>query len=188
MINGYIFILCCLIIVMGCSPNSDITDPAIKGKVADIKLTSPAFKNGSSIPAKYTADGDDISPALAWTDVPKEAKTLALICDDPDAPGGAWVHWVMYNIPPAASGLPEAVPVQEVLENGAQQGLSDFKRPGYGGPAPPSGTHRYFFKLYALDTVLQLDPKTTTKDILVKAMEGHIIGKGQLMGTYKTKR
>lgn len=187
MITKNIFILCCLIVVIGCSPHSDVTDPAVKGDEAVIKLTSPVLKDGGAIPAKYTADGQDVSPALAWADVPKETKTLVLICDDPDAPGGTWVHWVVYNIPVTVSGLPEGVPNQAVLDNGAQQGKSDFKRPGYGGPAPPSGTHRYFFKLYALDTALKLEPKTATKDVLVNAMSGHIIGNGQLMGTYRSK-
>lgn len=193
MFNGNILILCCSILaisvsLIGYSCNSDVPDPAIKGNVATIKLISPAFNEGRAIPAKYTADGQDTSPALAWSDVPAGAKTLALICDDPDAPVGTWVHWVVYNIPVTVSGLPEGVPKQEVLDNGAQQGISDFKRPGYGGPAPPSGTHRYLFKLYALDTVLQLEPKTTTKDVLINAMQGHIIGKGQLIGKYQSKR
>ena len=186
-------VFCCSILailfsLIGYSCSNDIADPAVKGDEAVIKLTSTAFKDGGAIPAKYTADGQDISPALAWTDIPAGAQTLALICDDPDAPGGTWVHWVVYNIPVTVSGLPEGVPVQEVLDNGAQQGKSDFKRPGYGGPAPPAGTHRYFFKLYALDTALKLEPKTATKDVLVNAMAGHIIGKGQLMGTYRSNR
>ena len=191
----FIFILTIVFTFLGYSCNNDVPDPAVKGNEAVIKLTSTAFNEGSAIPAKYTADGQDISPALAWTDIPAGAKTLALICDDPDAPGDTWVHWVVYNIPVTVSGLPEGFSKQEVLDNSAQQavpagrqGMSDFKRPGYGGPAPPSGTHRYFFKLYALDTALQLEPKTTTKDVLVNAMQGHIIGKGQLMGTYQSKR
>ena len=186
MFETNILFLVYISMIIGCSRN-DVADPAVKGTEAVMKLTSTAFKDGGAIPAKYTADGDDIAPALAWADVPKEAKTLALICDDPDAPGGTWVHWVMYNIPAAVSGLPEGIPVQEVLDNGARQGISDFKRPAYGGPAPPSGTHRYFFKLYALDTALKLEPKAVTKDVLVNAMAGHIIGKGQLMGTYRSK-
>jgi Raf kinase inhibitor-like YbhB/YbcL family protein len=188
-----ILVVCCSILatsfsLIGYSCNSDVPDPAIKGNVAIMKLISSAFNEGRSIPAKYTADGQDTSPALAWSDVPAGAKTLVLICDDPDAPGGTWVHWVVYNIPITVFGLPESVPNQEVLDNGAQQGMSDFKRPGYGGPAPPSGTHRYFFKLYALDIALQLEPKTTTKDVLINAMQGHIIGKGQLIGRYQSKR
>lgn len=186
-------VFCCSILaisfsLIGYSCSNDVADPAIKGAVVSIKLTSTAFKDGGAIPAKYTADGQDTSPALAWSDVPAGAKTLALICDDPDAPGGTWVHWVVYNIPAAVSGLPEGIPNQEALDNGAQQGISDFKRPGYGGPAPPSGTHRYFFKLYALDTSLKLEPKTVTKDVLINAMQGHIIGKGQLMGKYQSAR
>ncbi|MBI5778185.1 MAG: YbhB/YbcL family Raf kinase inhibitor-like protein [Planctomycetes bacterium] len=186
MFETNILLLICISLIIGCSRN-DVADPAVKGNEAVIKLTSPAFRDGGAIPAKYTADGQDISPALAWVDVPTGTKTFVLVCDDPDAPGGTWVHWLMYNIPVTVSGLPDGVPVQEVLDNGAQQGKSDFKRPAYGGPAPPSGTHRYFFKLYALDSALQLEPKTTTKDVLVNAMAGHIIGKGQLMGTYRSK-
>jgi len=200
MLNRNILILCCSVLaipfsLIGYSCNNDVIDPAIKDNVAIIKLTSTAFKNGKAIPVKYTADGQDTSPALAWTDFPAGTKTFALICDDPDAPGDTWVHWVVYNIPATVSELPEGVPNQKVLDNGpselpfgrsgAQQGMSDFKRPGYGGPAPPSGTHRYFFKLYALDTTLQLEPKTTTKNVLINAMQGHIIGKGQLIGTYR---
>jgi hypothetical protein len=149
-----------------------------------IQITSPAFKEGAMIPAKYTADGLDISPPLQWQGVPKGAAGIALINDDPDAPMGTWVHWVLYNLPPDTNSLPEGVPCDDTLENGAMQGRTDFGSTGYGGPAPPSGTHRYYFKLYALDTMLQLPPGAT-KAQLEKAMKNHILAQATLMGKYK---
>jgi len=150
-----------------------------------IRLFSTAFKNGAEIPSRYTGDGRDVSPPLKWENLPEGTESLALICDDPDAPVGTWVHWVIYGIPPDTKELPEAVPPKKVLKSGAKQGLNDFRRIGYGGPAPPPGRpHRYFFKLYALDTELDLKPGATKKDLL-RAMEGHILAQGQLMGTYK---
>lgn len=150
----------------------------------DIKITSTAFEEGGMIPRKYTCDGADVSPPLAWTGVPEGAKTISLISDDPDAPMGTWVHWVLFNLPAAEKGLPEAVPPDKELKNGAKQGRNDFRRIGYGGPCPPGGTHRYFFKLYALDAILNL-PAGATKAELLKAMEGHILAHGQLMGKYR---
>jgi len=149
----------------------------------EIKLRSPAFKEGEMIPKKYTCDGEDISPPLFWEGIPEEAKSLALICDDPDAPMGTWVHWVIFNIPPAEKGLPENVPPRKILKNGAVQGKTDFGRVGYGGPCPPGGIHRYFFKIYALDERISLEPGATKKKLL-KAMEGHILAEGKLMGKY----
>ena len=149
-----------------------------------LKITSQAFEEGGMIPKKYTCDGEDISLPLKWDSVPKDTKSLALINDDPDAPMGIWVHWVIFNIPPNVTELPEDVPSKEVLDNGAKQGTTDFGRVGYGGPCPPSGTHRYYFKLYALDTELNLKPGIT-KQQLLKAMEGHILAEAQLMGKYK---
>ncbi len=152
-----------------------------------LSVTSPAFEHGGKIPPQYTADGADISPPLQWQGVPSEARSLALICDDPDAPMGTWVHWLVWNIPPDSTGLPEGVPAEMTLEDGARQGKTDFGRVGYGGPAPPSGTHRYYFKVYALDTMLNL-PAGATKPQLEKAMQGHIIAQGELMGTYSRSR
>jgi Raf kinase inhibitor-like YbhB/YbcL family protein len=150
-----------------------------------IQLTSTAFTEGQPIPKKYTCEGPDVSPALSWKGAPEGAKSFALICDDPDAPMGTWVHWVLFNIPADTTGLAEDVPKKLKLDSGAKQGTSDFKRPGYGGPCPPPGKpHRYFFKLYALDTVLDLKEGATKKD-LEKAMQRHILGQGRLMGTYK---
>lgn len=156
----------------------------LEGGKMDIRVTSSAFEEGGMIPRKYTCDGADISPPLAWTGVPENAKTLALISDDPDAPMGTWVHWVLFNLPASEKGLPEGVPTDRELKNGARQGRNDFRHIGYGGPCPPSGTHRYFFKLYALDKALDL-PAGTTRAELLQAMEGHILAQGQLMGRYR---
>ena len=150
-----------------------------------IELSSDAFESGARIPAKHTADGEDVSPPLAWGEPPEGTKSLALICDDPDAPVGTWVHWVIYGIGARTRELPEAVPAEEELETGARQGINDFRKTGYGGPAPPPGAdHRYFFKLYALDVELDLAARATKKELL-KAMEGHILGRGELMGKYR---
>jgi Raf kinase inhibitor-like YbhB/YbcL family protein len=157
------------------------------GSKMGIQLTGSAFLEGAPIPGKYTCDGQDISPPLKWKNVPQGTRSIALICDDPDAPVGTWVHWVLYGLPGSVTELPEGVPNTTNLPNGAKQGLNDFGRIGYGGPCPPGkSAHRYFFKLYALDTELSLPPKATKKDLL-RAMEGHILAEGQLMGTYKRK-
>ncbi len=151
-----------------------------------MEIKSPAFEAGGLIPPKYTCDGQDISPPLSWTNVPDHTKSLALICDDPDAPMGTWVHWVIFNLPADLKELPENTPFQKTLQNGAKQGKNDFRKIGYGGPCPPSGTHRYFFKLYALDTALNLEAGITKADLL-KAMEGHILAESPLMGKYKRR-
>jgi Raf kinase inhibitor-like YbhB/YbcL family protein len=149
-----------------------------------IELTSSAFREGEIIPKPYTGDGKDQSPPLRWADPPAGTKSFALIADDPDAPRGTWVHWVLFNLPAETRELKEGVPTEKTLSNGAKQGTNDFKKIGYGGPAPPPGKpHRYFFKLYALDTALDLAPGAT-KDQVVAAMEGHVKGEGQLMGKY----
>jgi Raf kinase inhibitor-like YbhB/YbcL family protein len=153
-------------------------------------LTSTAFGDGAAIPAKYTCDGVDVSPPLAWSGPPPGTRSFALIADDPDAPAGTWVHWVLYNLPADVSELPENVAKVESLDlGGARQGRNDFRHPGYGGPCPPPGpAHRYFFKLYALDTRLELKAGAQKKDVEA-AMEGHVLGSAQLMGTYgRSKR
>ncbi len=143
-----------------------------------MKLTSTAFQHQQRIPAKYTCDGQDINPPLHIAEAPPAAQSLALIMDDPDAPRGTWVHWLVWNMDPKTSEIPEkSVPA------GAAQGMTDFHRPSYGGPCPPSGTHRYFFKLYALDTKLNL-PAKTDKNALEKAMEKHILARTELVGLY----
>jgi Raf kinase inhibitor-like YbhB/YbcL family protein len=154
-----------------------------EGKVT-MQLTSLAFKEGQSIPVKYTCDGKNVSPPLKWSNVPQGTKSLALICDDPDAPHGTFVHWVLYSIPPTVTELKEGIPPDSQLSNRAKHGMPGFNRLGYGGPCPPSGRHRYFFKLYALDFVPDLAPGATKSDLL-KAMEGHILEMAQLMGTYQ---
>jgi Raf kinase inhibitor-like YbhB/YbcL family protein len=161
----------------------------MKGDVAmALTMTSPAFSPKGEIPKRYTCDGEDISPPLEWSGLAEGTMSLALIVDDPDAPDPAapkmtWVHWVLYNIPEDASGFPEGVRPQ-ALPAGTGEGLNDWKRTGYGGPCPPIGRHRYFFKLYALDAVLP-DMGTPTKSELEKAMEGHILSKAELIGTYQ---
>jgi len=149
-------------------------------------LKSSAFEPGGIIPPTYTCDGSDVSPPLSWSAVPAKAKSLALIADDPDAPRGTWVHWVSWNIPATVHDLPEGVPKRDTLPNGMKQGTTDFRSIGYGGPCPPSGTHRYFFKLYALDATLNLLPSTTKKD-LETAMQGHVLAQSELMGKYARK-
>lgn len=153
-----------------------------------MKLESPMFQPMGSIPQKYTCEGQDTAPPLAWHGVPEDAKSLALIVDDPDAPDPkapkmTWVHWVVFNIPIIASGLPEG---GRPLPAGAVEGVNDWKRTGYGGPCPPIGRHRYFHKLYALDTTLQL--KQPTKTELEAAMTGHILAHAELVGTYEKHR
>jgi hypothetical protein len=147
-------------------------------------ITCPSFEPGELIPSVYTCDGKDLSPPLQWTDAPPETKSFALISDDPDAPVGTWVHWVVWNIPASVNSLEENRPKKESLPGGIRQGTTDFRRIGYGGPCPPSGTHRYYFRLYALDTLLDL-PGTTTKAQMEKAMKGHVLAQAELMGKYR---
>ena len=150
-----------------------------------LELKTTAFADGGEIPKRYTCSGVDVSPALNWNGVSAAARSLALIVDDPDAPRGIWTHWLIWNIPAHLTELPEGVPKQEELETGALQGTNDFTRIGYGGPCPPPGkAHRYFFKLYALDTVLDLKPGATKQD-LERAMERHVLSQAQWMGTYR---
>jgi Raf kinase inhibitor-like YbhB/YbcL family protein len=157
-------------------------------KGGPMKLSSPGFEHNGDIPTQFTCDGRDISPALSWADAPAGTKSFALIVDDPDAPDPAnprmtWVHWVLYNLPTDSTGLPEDVSEAD-LPTGALQGTNDWGRTGYGGPCPPVGKHRYFHKLYALDTVLP-DLKQPKKGRLEKAMEGHILEKAELIGLYQ---
>ena len=180
--------------IIGDARRNTVNDAAIVAaagraeKLMALKLTSPAFADGGGIPKHYTCDETDVSPALEWSGVPKAARSLALIVDDPDAPDPAaprmtWAHWVLYNIPVTATGLPEAVKPHS-LPPGTSEGLNDWKRTGYGGPCPPIGRHRYFFKLYALGGALP-DLGRPTKAQLEKAMEGHILAQATLMGTYQ---
>jgi len=162
-------------------------DKSGKEETMSIQITSAAFADGQPIPAKYTCDGDDASPPLQWTNAPANTKSFALIADDPDAPMGTWVHWVAYDLSPIANALPEGVAKSQYIAGNAMQGLNDFHRLGYGGPCPPPGKpHRYFFKIYALDTVLNLKPGLTKKELL-KVTNGHVLAEGRLIGTYQRK-
>ena len=147
------------------------------------ELTSSAFAHEGSIPSKYSCDGEDVSPPVAWSEPPEGTQSFALILDDPDAPAGIWVHWILYNIPAEARSLPEGVPATVELADGSMHGKNSWRRMEYGGPCPPGGTHRYVFKLYALDTMLDL-AAGASKERLTQAMEGHILDQAELLGTY----
>jgi len=149
-------------------------------------IESPAFKNGGRIPSKYSCDGADISPEIKWRDAPENAKSFALISDDPDAPMGVFTHWVIFNIPPSQNGLKEGIETKPTLQNGSIQGKTDFGRIGYGGPCPPSGTHRYGFHLYALDTMLSLPPGSAKQQVL-RAIQGHILAEAEIVGLYSRR-
>lgn len=154
---------------------------------AGFEVRSPGFTSGTEIPARHTCDGEDVSPPLTWTAPPANTKSFALIADDPDAPGGTWVHWVLYGIPATARDLPQAMPTRETVAGIGVQGANDFRRIGYGGPCPPPGrAHRYVFKLYALDADLGLAPGRMKAD-LVKAMEGHVLATTELIGRYRRR-
>jgi len=160
----------------------------VKGGVPlTLQLTSPAFSQGSAIPRKYTCDGDDISPELNWTSPKTGTQSFALILEDPDAPGGNWVHWVIFNIPATQRSLPEEISTEANLPNGIIQGVTDFRKTGYGGPCPPSGVHRYYFKLYALDATLSLPARATRNDVL-NAVKNHVLETAELMGTYSRQK
>ena len=150
-----------------------------------MKLSSAAFREGQRIPVEYTCDGANVSPPLQWTDAPAGTKSFALICEDPDAPSGTWVHWVLYNLPPTTCELHQHLPTSELLSEGAKQGRTDFHRVGYGGPCPPPGKpHHYTFTVYALDAELPLAEGLNKADLL-KAMEGHIVAQGSLVAIYE---
>ena len=153
---------------------------------ASFVLTSSAFAQGESIPAQYSCDDADISPPLAWSGAPAGVESFALVMDDPDAPARVWVHWVIFNIPASVTGLPEAVPAQARLADGSIQGTNSWQRSGYGGPCPPGGQHRYFFKLYALDSGLALDSAATKSDLL-NALKGRVLAQTELMGVYRRR-
>jgi Raf kinase inhibitor-like YbhB/YbcL family protein len=156
------------------------------GAAGQIQVSSVAFNQGAAIPQKYTCQGEDSSPSIRWSAPPAGTKSLALIMDDPDAPGGTWVHWVVYNLPPLTTELVEGASRARAatfqLPEGARQGKTSFNRTDYGGPCPPSGTHHYYFHLYALDTLL--DGDGLNKAAVLKAMDGHVLAQGELMGTY----
>jgi Raf kinase inhibitor-like YbhB/YbcL family protein len=176
---SFLFILCSLFFSYQTKDQVTIQTGGDK-----MKISSSAFKEGEMIPKKYTCDDINISPPLEWSLAPEGTKTFALICDDPDAPMGTWVHWVIFNLPAKTNQLSENIPSKEVLPDGAKQGKNDFGRVGYGGPCPPAGIHRYYFKIYALDDELDLKAGVTKAELL-KAMDGHILAEAQLMGRYK---
>lgn len=153
-----------------------------------MELESPVFREGDTIPTRHTCDGEDLSPPLRWSGVPDGTRSLALVVDDPDAPAGTWVHWVLYGIPAALGELPEGVPPGETAPEGVRQGRNDFRRLGWGGPCPPpNGAHRYRFELLALDAEPELDPGATKKQLL-EAVEGHVLARALLTGTYRRSR
>lgn len=182
--------ICIAILLAGCGlGKSSGSEPLVQtieseeGVVVSFQLFSPAFEHKTKIPIRYTCSGDNISPELEWRDVPDGVVSFALIMDDPDAPIGTWVHWVIYNIPADSTGLPEAFGKDRELADGILQGKNSAGKAYYNGPCPPSGTHRYFFKLYALDTMLDLKAGATKPEVL-KAIQGHMVGMAELMGTY----
>lgn len=154
---------------------------------APIQLTSPAFEGGGEIPAEYTCEGQNISPPLEWGAIPRESQSVVLIMEDTDAPMGIWVHWVLFNLPPTIHSLPEALPALKQLANGEIQGMNSYKTHGYSGPCPPSGSHQYVFKLYALDKPMP-EREGVTKSDLEEEMKGHTLAAGELMGTYRKKK
>jgi Raf kinase inhibitor-like YbhB/YbcL family protein len=178
------------LVLIGCrsdaSPTATIppTTSQVETTGTELILTSSAFSNGDPIPGVYTCDGQDISPPLSWEEPPSGTESFALIVDDPDAPGGTWVHWVLFNVPGETRSLAEEVSDDAELSDGGLHGENSWNRMGYGGPCPPSGTHRYFFKLYALDTRLDLEAGAS-KERLLDTMEGHILAQTELMGTYQ---
>jgi Raf kinase inhibitor-like YbhB/YbcL family protein len=177
-----IYLSVLILIGVGCQ-----SSPAIISKgepIMSITITSAAFSEGKSIPGKYTCDGEDVSPPLDWLGIPKGAQSLVLITDDPDAPVGTWVHWVIFNMPVSLNRIPEGISKSEVIEGIGTQGRNDSHKIGYNGPCPPKGKpHRYFFKLYALDATLDLMAGASKIDV-EKAMKSHILAQGQLIGTY----
>jgi len=165
-------------------PTQPQSQPSTQEAAVTLQISSPAFKNGEAIPSDFSCDGRDVSPALAWTEAPAGTQSFAIIMDDPDAPVGIWVHWVIFNIPASTRDLKEGTPTDPQLSDGSIQGQASSGSSGYHGPCPPSGTHRYFFKLYALDSMLSLTASADKKDLLA-AMEGHILASAELMGTFK---
>jgi len=176
-------VFCIALFVIFCEIGMQTGFSEVEGYVMELDIRSSAFEEGELIPEKYTCDGEDISPPLSWTQPPKEAKSMVLICDDPDAPMGTWVHWVLFGLSPDTLELAEGISHEKDVLGGAKQGLNDFRKYGYGGPCPPGGTHRYFFKLYAVDTQVGLNAGATKNEVL-NAIKGHILAEGQLMGRY----
>jgi len=169
-----------LLLVTACQSSETVTPEIEQEEDMALKLTSPMFAHGEAIPKLYTCDGEDISPPLVWSDAPAGTQSFALICDDPDAPAGVWDHLILFNIPASATGLPEGIAERT---DGSVYGKNSWRRLDYGGPCPPSGTHRYFFRLYALDTTLDLKAGASKREV-ERAMQGHILAQAELLGTY----
>ena len=169
-----------LVYPVGLTPSLESTGTR---HVVSIAVSSPTLKPNERIDERYTCEGDDVSPPLKWSGYPADSKSFVVIMEDPDAPGGVFTHWVVYNIPASVSELPEALPAIDKLDNGIYQGINDFGKIGYGGPCPPDGTHRYFFKLYALDMMLEIG-SGATKEALLQAINDHVLAETELMGTY----
>jgi len=189
---GWFAAAVCAIALSACSssalpavpaPSGSSTEKAERDVAMGFQIESDVFEPGGPIPSKFSCDGQDVSPPLSWSGVPEGTSSLALVMEDPDAPAGIWVHWVLYNIPANLKGLSEGVPAEQELANGTLSGLNSWRRRGYGGPCPPAGTHRYYFRLYALDGSLGLQAGAT-KERLSEAMQGHILGQTEIMGTY----
>ncbi len=184
--------LCCVFLfpillatVASCGNSEPRSAHAQGTSLSGFRIGSAAFKEGAAIPARFTCEGENVSPPLEWTEPPGGARSFALIVDDPDAPAGVWTHWVVYNLPAQARAMDENMPKQAELPGGGLQGQNSFGRMGYGGPCPPPGNaHRYFFRLYALDTLLSLEPGAAKEDVLAAA-KGHIVGEARLMGRFK---
>jgi Raf kinase inhibitor-like YbhB/YbcL family protein len=176
MIRTKKFVLYAAGIMLACSTAAHAAEKS------SFEIKSAAFQNAADIPRKHTCDAGDVSPALSWMDAPAGTRTFALIVEDPDAPGGTWVHWVLYDLPANAKELPEGVAADKP-PGGAKQGVNDFRKPGYGGPCPPRGTHRYYFKLYALDAPTELKPGATKQQLLA-AIKGHVLAEAELVGKY----
>jgi len=191
---GRSYFLAAVVFLIGAGPvlpqpkegSSTMAQQRSELKVTGFQLVSSSFENGKPLPSRCAYTGGNFSPNLRWGNPPEGTQSLALIADDPDAPAGDWVHWVLINIPVNLRELKEGISGEELKRMGIVEGTTDFRAPGYGGPCPPSGTHRYFFKLYALDTILPLSEKTTKKDLL-KAMKDHILSESQLWGIYQKK-
>jgi hypothetical protein len=176
-------LLCIVVLLLAACGGSEPAEPEPGTAESDLQLTSSAFAEGESIPEVYSCNGEDISPSLAWEGVPEGTESFALIVDDPDAPVGTWVHWVLFDIPGDRRELPEGVPAQAEVPEMGRHGENSWGRTDYGGPCPPSGTHTYVFKLYALDTTLELETGTK-KEALLDAMEGHLLARTELRGEY----
>jgi Raf kinase inhibitor-like YbhB/YbcL family protein len=178
LIRAFFLVLCSLLVTDGCSSRQK------EGAPMSLDLTSPDFTSGGTIPKQFTCDGADFSPALQWKAPPSGTQSFALIADDPDAPVGTWVHWVLFDLPPTLRSLPQSLPKDAQAGDGSRHGTNDFDKIGYNGPCPPPGKpHRYFFKLYALDTKLNLKAGATKKEV-ERAMQGHILARGEYLGRY----